>query len=105
MSFTGLPGAFNPGQLDGPLKVLVRIPPLYPMRARNRGIEGWVKVMLVVDKRGCVDDIEIITAKPSGIFEESVRNCVAGWRFEPGTVEGVPVRAKVKTTIRFLLEQ
>lgn len=101
---TDLPGAFEPGQLDGPLTVLVRMPPLYPMSARNRGIEGWVKVRLIVDETGHVDGIEIIAAEPPKIFEESVRSCVAGWRFRPGTVEGVSVRAKVETTIRFTLE-
>ncbi len=104
MPASGLPGAFEPGQLDGPLTVLARVPPLYPMNARRRGIEGWVKVLLVVDKTGQVDGIEIVAEQPPGIFEESVRRCVAGWRFKPGTVEGVPVRAKVETTIRFSLE-
>ena len=72
--------------MDGPLTVLARVPPLYPMGARRRGIEGWVKVLLVVDETGHVDDIEVVAAEPPGMFEESVRRCVAGWRFQPGTV-------------------
>jgi protein TonB len=104
MLSVGLPGAFEPGQLDGPLTVMARVPPLYPLSARRRGIEGWVKVLLVVDETGHVDGIEVVAAEPPGIFEESVRRCVAGWRFAPGTVEGVPVRAKVETTIRFELK-
>jgi protein TonB len=104
MPSAGLPGAFDAGQLDGPLVVLARVPPLYPMRARRRGIEGWVKVSLIVDEDGHVGDIKIIAAEPSGVFEQSVRRCVSGWRFQPGTVEGMPVRAKVETTIRYTLE-
>lgn len=99
-----LPGAFDAGQLDGPLTVLVRIPPVYPLRARRRGIEGWVKVLLIVEADGRVTDIDIAAAEPPGVFEQSVRRCVAGWRFRPGTVEGMPVRARVETTIRFTLE-
>jgi protein TonB len=105
MPFAKLPDVFNPDQLDGPLKVLARVPPLYPVRARSRGIEGWVKVILVVDERGRVDNIEIVAAEPKDTFEQSVLHCVADWRFKPGTVEGIPVRAKVETTIRFLLEK
>jgi protein TonB len=30
--------------------------------------------------------------------------CVSGWRFKPGTVEGMPVKAWAETTIRFKLE-
>jgi protein TonB len=104
MPSADLPGAFEAGQLDGPLTVLARVPPLYPMGARRRGIEGWVKVLLVVDETGHVDGIEVVAAEPPGMFEESVRRCVAGWRFQPGTVEGVPVRAKVETTVRFELK-
>ncbi|WP_448382138.1 energy transducer TonB [Desulfosoma sp.] len=100
----GLPGAFELGQLDKPLTVLARVPPPYPMDARRRGIEGWVRVLLFVDEAGRVDDVEILEAEPPGVFEESVRRCVVGWRFSPGTVEGVPVRAKVETTIRFELQ-
>jgi len=100
----GLPGAFSEGQLDAPLTALVRVPPIYPMNARNRGIEGWVKVHFMVDETGHVGDFEVVEAQPQDLFEQSVRRCVAGWRFKPGTVEGMPVRVKVETTIRFALE-
>lgn len=95
---------FIAGQLDAPLTTLVRIPPVYPMHARRRGIEGWVKVAFIVDEAGHVHDVAILEAEPSGFFEQSVKRCVAGWRFKPGTVEGMPVRTKAETTIRYTLE-
>lgn len=99
-----LSDVFSAGQLDAPLTTLVRIPPLYPMRARKRGIEGWVKVAFIVDEQGHVRDVSILKAEPPGLFEQSVKSCVAGWRFKPGTVEGIPVRTKAETTIRYTLE-
>jgi protein TonB len=99
-----LSNVFSAGQLDAPLTTLVRIPPVYPMRARRRGIEGWVKVSFIVDESGYVQDISIIAAEPPGIFDQSVLRCVSGWRFKPGTVEGTPVRTKAETTIRYDLE-
>lgn len=101
---TDRPGAFSVGQLDAPLTVLARIPPVYPMRARRRGIEGWVKITFVVDETGIVENITIIEAQPPGLFDQSVQRCVGSWRFRPGTVEGLPVKTKVETTIRFELE-
>jgi protein TonB len=99
-----LQGAFSPSQLDGPLTTLTRIPPVYPVQARRRGIEGWVKVAFIVDETGRVDNISILAGEPEGLFDRSVERCVRGWRFKPGTVEGMPVRAQVETVIRFELE-
>lgn len=101
---TALPTAFSIGQLDGPLTTLTRIPPVYPDKARQRGVEGWVKVALFVDETGRVGNITILDAKPKDLFDRSVERCVRGWRFKPGTVEGIPVKAKVETVIQFELE-
>ncbi len=91
------------GQLDAPLSVLSRIPPVYPLRAQRRGITGWVKVRFLVDEQGQVSRISILEASPVDIFDKSVRKCVARWRFKPGTVEGVAVKAWMETTVRFEL--
>jgi periplasmic protein TonB len=77
---------------------------VYPVQARSRGIEGWVKVAFIVDEAGRVDDITILDAEPKGLFDRSVERCVRGWRFKPGTVEGMPVKAKVETVVQFELE-
>jgi protein TonB len=100
----GMQEAFGLDDLDGPLTSLGRIPPVYPMAAKRRGIQGWVKVKFVVNEQGAVEHITIVDAKPSGMFDQSVRRCVSKWRFKPGTVEGLPVKAWVETTIRFELE-
>lgn len=95
---------FGQGDLDQPLTTLMRLPPVYPLSARNRGIEGWVKIRFVVTEQGSVSDITIISANPREIFNASVMQCVSVWRFKPGEVSGVPVRTKVETTIRFELD-
>lgn len=99
-----LQGAFSVGQLDGPLTTLTRVPPVYPVQARRRGIEGWVKVSFIVDESGRVGNISILESEPEGLFDRSVERCVLRWRFKPGTVEGMPVKAQVETVIRFELE-
>jgi len=100
----GMQEAFGLGDLDGPLISLGRIPPVYPMAAKRRGIEGWVKVRFVVNEQGGVEGIIVLDADPPGVFDQSVKRCVSRWRFKPGTVEGQPVKAWVETTIRFELE-
>ena len=91
------------GELDGPLTPVVKLAPRYPMRAKRRGIEGWVKVRFQVGRLGNVSAIEIMAASPKEVFDTSVMNCVSRWRFKPGRVNGKPVNSLVETTIRFEL--
>lgn len=96
---------FSLGQLDAPLTTMNRMPPIYPLRAKRRGIEGWVKISFVVTESGRVADIAVLEAEPPGFFEESVKRCVRAWRFKPGCVDGRPVKTRVETKIRFNLDQ
>jgi periplasmic protein TonB len=100
----GLGGLFAAGDLDAPLTVISRIPPVYPLHAKHRGIKGWVRVRFVVQEDGRVTDITIQESQPAGVFDASVVHSVAGWRFKPGTVAGTPVKAWAETTIHFELE-
>lgn len=95
---------FGIADLDQPLITLTRMPPVYPLSAKRRGIEGWVNVRFVVNEQGAVEEITILESDPPGLFDENVRRCVAGWCFKPGTVDGQPVRVRAETTIRFELD-
>jgi protein TonB len=95
---------FSVGELDQPLVTLARVPPVYPSRAKRRGIQGWVKVKFVVNEQGRVEDLSVVKAQPPGVFDDSVRRCVSGWRFRPGTIGGAPVKVWAETTIRFELD-
>ncbi len=96
---------FSLGQLDAPLTPQTRMPPIYPLRAKRRGIEGWVKIRFIVKKNGRVSNVAVVKAQPAGFFEQSVIRCVSGWRFKPGTVDGISVKTRVETTVRFNLDQ
>ncbi len=95
---------WDAGDLDQPLSPLVRIPPIYPARAKRQGIEGWVRVKFLVRQNGATTRAEILEAVPEKLFDNSVLRCVSGWRFKPGTVDGEPVDVWAETVIRFNLE-
>jgi periplasmic protein TonB len=95
---------FSVSDLDAPLTILARIPPVYPMRAKHRGIEGWVRVRFVINEDGSVSRVTVVESDPPDIFDQSVMRCVNGWRFQPATVEGMPVKTRAETTVRFKLE-
>ena len=103
-SQANLSALVDSAELDQPLIPLSRMPPVYPLAAKRRGIEGWVRVRFVVDAQGRVQEVTVIEAQPAGTFDETVTRCVYGWRFKPGTVDGSPVSAWAETTVRFELE-
>jgi len=82
----------------------VKTKPVYPYRARRLRMNGEVAVKFLVDTRGRVDRITILQADPPKVFDQSVLQALASWRFAPGTVSGRPVNTWVATTIVFRFE-
>ena len=97
-------GIFSMDDLDMPLSVLVKIPPIFPISAKVRGIEGWVQIKFLVFEDGTVHDVQVKKSEPPGIFDSNVIKAVSRWKFKPGTVSGSPVKTWVETTIRFELD-
>jgi len=100
----GIKGAFTIGEVDSPPVPIFQIPPVYPLSARMKGIEGWVIVRFIVDEEGRVSHIRIVESKPKGVFDDSVIRCVSKWRFKPAVFEGIKVKTLVQTKIRFKLK-
>jgi protein TonB len=92
---------FEAYELDQAPQPIVRVPPVYPYKAREQGIEGAVQVKLLVNADGTVGEFHILDARPKGLFEDAVAKCIPQWKFNPGTIEGETVTAWVVTTIRF----
>jgi len=92
---------FDSVDLDQPPRVLVQIPPEYPFKAREQGIEGYVAVKLLVREDGSVGSINVLKARPEGLFEDAVRRAIPGWQFQPGKMAGESVTSWIVTTIRF----
>jgi protein TonB len=99
-----VPEIFDSAALDQPLTPLAQSPFIYPLRAKRLGIEGWVRIKLLISKQGDVEQVIVIDAQPKDVFEPTVERGVKMWRFSPGTVDGEPVRSWVTTTVRFELE-
>ncbi len=53
--------------------------PQIPQYAHDRGIEGWVEVVFVVNKQGRVENIRIIDAEPKGVFEAAMVESIQNW--------------------------
>ncbi len=92
---------FAQGDLDEPPRALVRTTPVYPYKARQRGIEGFVEVKLLVQADGTVASVEILAAQPKGVFDSAALKAVPHWKFSPGKIEGRNVPSWVVTRVVF----
>ena len=97
-------GNFSMMSADGDAVPMVRVPPQYPERAKQRGIEGRVLVEFTIGKSGSVKDAKIIAAEPSSIFNKAAIKAIMQWKYNPKIVNGSPVEQPgVRIAIPFRL--
>ncbi len=90
---------------ESALTKIAHTPAKYPARAVQRNIEGWVDVEFTVARDGSTRDARIVRAEPSGIFDESVLDAVAQWRYSPRIVAGEPIDQRLAVRLRFALSE
>ena len=90
---------------DSDVIPLVQVEPKYPSQALSRKIEGYVVVRLQVTKEGTVSDVEVIDAKPKGIFEREAIRAAWRYKFKPKLVDGKPVEQVATLPFEFNLEK
>ena len=73
---------------DGEYLPIVKVAPVYPRRALQRGIEGFVLVEFTVTKQGTVRDPVVVEANPSGIFEQAAMDAAMKFKYKPRVVNG-----------------
>lgn len=75
----------------------------YPEEAKKSGIQGTVALSFVVEKNGSISTIRVLKDPGGGIGMEGVRLLKAMPPWQPGEIEGVPVKVKYTIPIRFRL--
>ncbi len=78
--------------------------PPYPYTARKQGWEGTVVLRLAVTREGTVERADIRTSSGFSILDESARQAVQAWRFEPARDGEFAVPTTVELPIRFALD-
>ncbi len=94
---------FESYELDQAPRAVVKMPPVYPFKAREQGIEGVVQVKILVKEDGTVGEVLVVDARPPDTFDEAVLMAVPKWRFEPGVIGGKKVTSWVVTALHFKL--
>lgn len=73
---------------DGEYLPIVKVSPVYPRRALQRGIEGFVIVEFTVTKQGTVKNPVVVEANPEGIFEQAAMDAAMKFKYKPRVVNG-----------------
>ncbi len=91
---------------DTDIVPIVRVNPQYPLRAAERGIEGWVEVQFTISRTGTVKDPFVLNAQPKNIFNRAALRAIRKWKYNPKIENGVAVERKgVRQRLKFELGQ
>ena len=79
-----------------------KVEPVYPPEERARGIEGTVRLEVLIDARGKVRRVRVLEA-PSKALALAAVAALKESRFRPGMIQDTPVPVRVNIPYRFLL--
>ena len=98
-------GGVNIGVADGEYLPIVKVAPIYPARAAERGLEGYVIVEYTVTKTGTTKDVRVVKST-SSLFNRAAIESAQKYKYKPRVVNGEPVEVPgVRTKITFVLEK
>ena len=83
-------------------QLLSRVEPVYPEDAERQRIEGVVKLHMIIDRDGNIQDVDKMTGPP--LLVAAAANAVRQWRYKPTSLGGQPVEAGVDVTVTFRLQ-
>jgi len=85
-------------------KPLVPIRPIYPPIARAAGIEGTVKLKVLIDEKGRVRDVVVVEGVPNTGLDEAAMRAIRHTRFKPAQQRDRPVAVWIEIPINFRLK-
>jgi protein TonB len=89
---------------DGEYLPIVKIAPIYPKRAAQRCLSGYVIVGFTVTTSGSVRDPYVVESS-SKLFESSAKKAAVKFKYKPRMVDGAPVEVpNVKNKISYNME-
>ncbi|MDA0350518.1 MAG: M56 family metallopeptidase [Verrucomicrobia bacterium] len=95
---------YDISELDAPPAPTIRTAPVYPTKMKEEGVEGTVITLFVIDEYGNVTNPLVVNSSNSA-FNGSAMDAVSQWKFEPGKVDGEPVRVRVRLPIKYTLQK
>ena len=93
------PGFSQPPQRIQAAAIVMRVDPVYPPRAKLKGIRGVVRFDATITKDGRVASLKLI--RGNAALTRAAREAVTQWVFKPTLLNGEPIEVIVPTEIPF----
>ena len=78
--------------------------PVYPVLARKEKVSGTVSLDALIRKDGTIGEIELRSSDQPGYgFEQSARDAVSQWRYQPARCDDEPIEVYFEVRIFFAL--
>jgi TonB family protein len=94
----------SPVRLTGkytPPKLIIKVKPHYPLRARQARIEGVVVLEATTDEDGRVKHVKVLRSIPA--LDQAAVGAVQQWIYEPMIINGRPRGVIFRVTVNFVL--
>lgn len=80
-------------------------PPVYPRAARRRGMEGEVILKVLVNEKGRVEELELVSSSGHRVLDRSALAAVRRWSFTPGRRGDEAISMWVTVPVRFVIDR
>jgi TonB family protein len=83
--------------------LIKKVEPQYPQNAQQKHIEGLVVLTAVIDARGDVQDLTVVSGDP--LLTSAATDAVRQWKYKPYLLMGDPTNMETQITVNFTSEQ
>lgn len=92
-------GPVKAGGLVQEPKLIASAMPVYPMAAKNSGIQGDVVIETTIDKDGNVAGMRVVSGP--AVLRQSALDALRKWKYEPSKLDGEAITVQMMVTIKF----
>jgi TonB family protein len=93
------PTRVRPGGDVAKPKLVYRVDPIYPAEASRQGIQGTVRLHVVLAKDGSVRQMNVVSGDP--LLAQAAMDAVKQWRYQPTLLNGEPVEVVTEVEVFF----
>ena len=91
----------SPGTVAG--SAVSQAPPVYPVEAKEKGIQGTVVLGAIISKRGEVENLRVVSGPEE--LQAAAMDAVRQWKYRPYLLNGNPVEVQTTINVNFSLGQ